>query len=272
MGIALIGFGANLGAPAAKYESVVSRLRAQNNVDALAASDLFRTNPVGGPVDQPPFLNGAIRLATNLVPFELLKQLRAIETELGRVRSDYWGPREIDLDLLLYDQIRLSTEVLTLPHPRFHFRRFALAPVAQVDGSFLHPIFNMTVAKLLAGLDRTPRVIAIAGEHDSENVEVAEAIAKRADVPFVLPIDSSKKPVPQEFLTVMNDSGVGAIPPQLVFWLSKGKPSFDLPRGLQERLMATEFSTWVTLNVEDLEAAVVEGAAAVAAMRPFAAK
>ena len=114
--------------------SATARRRSEPPLDALpgivAVSELRETDPVGV-VDQPPFLNGAAALETELSPRELLDVLLAVERELGRERRERWGPRTIDLDLLLYGDESIDEPGLTVPHPRLHERRFALEPLAR---------------------------------------------------------------------------------------------------------------------------------------------
>jgi 2-amino-4-hydroxy-6-hydroxymethyldihydropteridine diphosphokinase len=112
---------------------------------------LRETEPVG-PVEQGPFLNGAVQVATELGPRELLERLLDIEQRLGRVRAERFGPRTIDLDLLLYGDEVLDEPGLTLPHPRLHERRFALEPLAELAPDLVVP-GRGEVSALLAKLD-----------------------------------------------------------------------------------------------------------------------
>jgi 2-amino-4-hydroxy-6-hydroxymethyldihydropteridine diphosphokinase len=132
---AYVGLGANIGERAATLSRAVELLSAEDNVEVLVVSSFRETDPVGV-VDQPPFLNGAAVLETALDPRELLDTLLRVERELGRVRDGTrWGPRTIDLDLLLYDERTLDEPGLRVPHPRLHERRFALEPLAEIAPS-----------------------------------------------------------------------------------------------------------------------------------------
>jgi 2-amino-4-hydroxy-6-hydroxymethyldihydropteridine diphosphokinase len=267
MGIAILGFGANLGAPEQKFEQVVARLRAHPRISSVLPSHLIRTSPIGGPLDQPQFLNGGIRVDTDLSPIPLLELLRAIEKEQGRLQADYWGPREIDLDMLLYDQQQLTSSTLTLPHPRFHYRRFALAPAAEIGGEALHPVFNLHISELLHRLDRLPRMVAIAGANAAP---FARLLAERTGVALwderVL---SHSAAASRECITIWDPTTSHQPPPQLVIFLTELTLNPVIPLALECSLKATSFSTWITLNGNHAEASLVEAAAAIAAMRPF---
>ena len=151
MTLAYVGLGANLGAREETLGHAVERLREAEGVDVLAVSSLRETEPVGV-VDQPPFLNGAVQLETSLPPRELLDLLLAIERSLGRVRGARWGPRLVDLDLLLYGSEIVDEPGLRIPHPRLQERRFALEPLAELDPRLEIP-GRASVSVLLAELD-----------------------------------------------------------------------------------------------------------------------
>jgi 2-amino-4-hydroxy-6-hydroxymethyldihydropteridine diphosphokinase len=130
---AFVGLGANLGDREATIRRAVSLLGATEGVEVLRVSTLRDTEPVGV-VDQPRFLNGAVELETALRPHELLGLLLAVERELGRDRAGVrWGPRTIDLDLLVYEDEVVDEQWLQLPHPLLHERRFALEPLAELE-------------------------------------------------------------------------------------------------------------------------------------------
>jgi 2-amino-4-hydroxy-6-hydroxymethyldihydropteridine diphosphokinase len=131
---AYVGLGANLGDREGTIRRAVDRLRAEPGIEVVAVSSLRETAPVGYD-DQPDFLNGAVALETELGPRELLARLLAVERELGRERGEgpRFGPRTIDLDLLLYGGEVLDEPGLTVPHPRLAERPFALEPLAELD-------------------------------------------------------------------------------------------------------------------------------------------
>lgn len=152
MSRAFVGLGSNLGEPEELIRSALDLLANEEGVEVLAVSNLRETDPVGYE-DQPRFLNGAAELATELSPRELLERLLAIERRLGRIRGQgpRFGPRTIDLDLLLYGEETVQEPGLTLPHPRLHERRFALEPLAELDPDLEIP-GRGPVQALLAGL------------------------------------------------------------------------------------------------------------------------
>ena len=143
---AYVALGANLGDREATIEAAVAALPG-----VVAVSQLRETDPVGV-VDQPRFLNGAVRLETDLSARQLLDALLAIERELGRERRERWGPRTIDLDLLLYGGTTVDEPGLTVPHPFLHERRFVLEPLAELDPALVVP-GRGRVSHLLAELD-----------------------------------------------------------------------------------------------------------------------
>ena len=152
MARAFVGLGSNLGDQKELIASALELLAAEEGIEVLAVSSLRETDPVGFE-DQPRFLNGAAELATELAPRELLERLLAIERRLGRIRGEgpRFGPRTIDLDLLLYGEETVQEPGLTLPHPRLHERRFVLEPLAELDPALEVP-GRGPVQALLAGL------------------------------------------------------------------------------------------------------------------------
>jgi 2-amino-4-hydroxy-6-hydroxymethyldihydropteridine diphosphokinase len=146
---AYVGLGSNLGDREETLRRALELLAEQ--VDVVAVSTLRDTDPVGM-VDQPRFLNGAALVETELPPRELLGVLLGIERELGRERLERWGPRTIDLDLLLFGAEAVREPGLRVPHPRLHERRFVLEPLAELDPALVVP-GRGPVRELLAGLD-----------------------------------------------------------------------------------------------------------------------
>jgi 2-amino-4-hydroxy-6-hydroxymethyldihydropteridine diphosphokinase len=161
MGTALIGLGSNLGDRSAALGNAVELLQGDPLIRVEAISSFRPSKPVGGPEGQREFLNAAVRLETSLSPEELLAKLQAIENQIGRVRVERWGPRTIDLDLLLYDQVELKSPSLELPHPRMCYRRFVLEPAAEIAAEMVWPVNGWSVRKLIGNLDDSPKFLSL---------------------------------------------------------------------------------------------------------------
>ena len=149
MRVAYVGLGSNLGDREGTLRRALELLA--EHVDVAAVSSFRETDPVGM-LEQPRFVNAAARVETDRTPRELLDVLLAAERELGRERRERWGPRTIDLDLLLYGGESLDEPGLTLPHPRLHERRFVLEPLAELDPALVVP-GRGRVDELLSKLD-----------------------------------------------------------------------------------------------------------------------
>ncbi len=128
---AYIGVGSNLGDSQARVMAAFEALRSVSRTQLIVHSRLYRTRPFG-PVQQGDFINAAAGVLTQLPAQELLQSLRDIETKAGRVRAERWGPRTLDLDLLVYGAERIATPELTVPHPGIAERGFVLAPLADI--------------------------------------------------------------------------------------------------------------------------------------------
>jgi 2-amino-4-hydroxy-6-hydroxymethyldihydropteridine diphosphokinase len=148
---AYIGLGANLGDREATIRRAIELLE-RDGIEVIAVSELRETEPVGY-VDQPRFVNAAVAVETELAPRELLDRLLAVERELGRTREGpRFGPRTIDLDLLVYGDEIVDDPGLRVPHPRLSERKFALEPLADLDSSLVVPGLG-PISALLAGLE-----------------------------------------------------------------------------------------------------------------------
>jgi 2-amino-4-hydroxy-6-hydroxymethyldihydropteridine diphosphokinase len=144
-----LGLGSNLGERRNNIAEALSHLRKLSS--GLAASALYETSPVGFS-GQPAFVNAACRIWTGLDPFELLEELGEIQAALGSRRAFVNGPRTLDIDILVYGQLVLSTPGLSIPHPRMAGREFVLAPLAEIAPGLRHPVLRETVRSLLARL------------------------------------------------------------------------------------------------------------------------
>lgn len=138
MNEAYLSLGSNLGDRKAQLQEAVRLLRANPAISNMKISSIYETAPVGY-LDQGAFLNLAARLETDLSPLELLAACQEVERNLQRERLVRWGPRTVDLDILLYDQERLATDELTIPHPRMYERAFVLVPLRDLLPSLVMP-------------------------------------------------------------------------------------------------------------------------------------
>ena len=148
---AYVGLGANLGSREETLREAIVVLDRAPGVDVLAVSELRETEPVG-PIEQPSFLNGAVELETTLSARELLDLLLDAERALGRIRGERWGPRVVDLDLLVFGDEAIDEPGLEVPHPRLAERTFALEPLAELAPELVIP-GRGRVSDLLAELD-----------------------------------------------------------------------------------------------------------------------
>lgn len=172
----LIALGANLGDRAATLDAALAAISADPQTRVVARSSYHETPAIGGPAGQQPFLNAAARIDTLRSCEATWEMLANVERQLGRVRDVRWGPRTVDLDLLLYDKLELATPQLEIPHPRMAFRRFVLAPAAEVAADMRHPSTGWTIAQLLAHLDVRPNYVALAGPIGAGKSQLAQQL------------------------------------------------------------------------------------------------
>ncbi|MDP2831430.1 MAG: 2-amino-4-hydroxy-6-hydroxymethyldihydropteridine diphosphokinase [Candidatus Omnitrophota bacterium] len=132
MVICYLGVGSNLGNRRRNIKLAIKKISALKGIKIIKKSKMFEFLPSGGPAGQPNYLNAALRIKTNLFPLNLLKKLKKIENDLGRVPTVRFGPRIIDLDILLYGDRRIHNKVLTVPHPRMFNRDFVIKPLIEV--------------------------------------------------------------------------------------------------------------------------------------------
>jgi len=150
---AAIALGSNLGNSRAILQQAVITLHQTPGIRVDRYSHPYRTPPLGPP--QPDYLNACVLVSTQLLPEPLLAALLAIETQLGRVRRERWGPRRLDLDLLLYDDWIINYPHLQVPHPRMHERAFVLVPLAEIAATWIEPMTGRAIADLVQTVDTT---------------------------------------------------------------------------------------------------------------------
>lgn len=158
--LSAIALGSNMGESLAILEGGINSLEKTPGITIKAKSSWYRTAPVGGP-SQPDYLNGAAILEVQLSPQKLLETLLNIEQEFGRVRQEHWGPRTLDLDVLLFDDLILETPDLQIPHPRMTQRAFVLVPLAEIAPDWIEPVSKEPISQLLQKLDRSDVSLSI---------------------------------------------------------------------------------------------------------------
>ena len=159
----LLALGSNLGDPSTLLEAAQHQLACLPATRLLAASPLLETAAVGGPPGQQSFLNSSILLQTQLGVQRMLKETDRIENELGRQRRERWGPRRIDIDILLYDNLVIDSPSLVVPHPRMTFRMFVLQPACQIAAHLLHPLCGARLGQLSQHLSASLPYLAVCG-------------------------------------------------------------------------------------------------------------
>ena len=163
MKTAYIGIGSNLGN---KLDNCLQAIALADEIpgcEVKSKSPFYRTAPVGVQ-GQDWYLNGAISLTADITAKELLKSLLAIETRMGRQRKEKWGPRPIDLDILLFGKDIIDEKDLTVPHPMMHLRKFVLTPLVQLAPDLVHPVLGLTIAELLDGFSGEGQTVIALGE------------------------------------------------------------------------------------------------------------
>lgn len=169
---AFIGFGSNVGDRIGNIVDALIRLQANENITITKISGLYETEPVGF-VEQDDFINGVVCIDTTLSPMDLLAVCRSIERKLGRQRSIHWGPRTIDLDILLYDGLVQKTKELTIPHQELAHRRFVLQPLADIAADAVDPTCGKKISRLLSETKDKSRICLL-----STSAELSSMIEK----------------------------------------------------------------------------------------------
>jgi 2-amino-4-hydroxy-6-hydroxymethyldihydropteridine diphosphokinase len=155
--IVFIGIGSNEGNKISNIKSAIDliNLIIDCNVDKI--SSLYESTPYGD-IEQDNFLNAVIKISTKLNPQELFIELKKIEQKLGRIVREKWGPREIDLDILFFNDLIISDEIITLPHKGIIYRDFVLVPLIEIEPDFIHPVFKKNITDFVLDL-KTKNII-----------------------------------------------------------------------------------------------------------------
>jgi 2-amino-4-hydroxy-6-hydroxymethyldihydropteridine diphosphokinase len=181
---ALIAFGANQGDRQLAFDVAVKQIEENESVANVVASKAIETRPVTGTADgadNSPYLNACIRFTTTLDVEQLHQAMIVIESKLGRERKERWGPRTIDLDLLLFADQQLQKPSLIVPHPRMSFRRFVLEPALEIASDMVHPISGLTIEQLVHHLNSKPNTIVVATDDESFVQSVVENLSSRKE-------------------------------------------------------------------------------------------
>lgn len=176
MVVCLVSLGANLGERGQTLDEAVAQLGANRVVHGLVESPRLETKAIGGPSDQPAFLNSVVRFLTDAEPLGLLAILQAIEHNSQRARHKRWAARTLDLDLLAYGDQVLREPTLRVPHPRMSYRPFVLEPAVAVAPDWRHPELGVTLAELLNTLRHGRHAIGLVGGSHADRMAIGHLL------------------------------------------------------------------------------------------------
>lgn len=157
-----LALGSNLGDRLTYLQSARKELAQLPGTGVTDASAIYETQAVGGPPGQAHYLNAVLALETELSAEELLRACQAIEKRFDRVRTEHWGPRTLDIDILFFGPVSIDHEQLIIPHPRLHQRRFVLVPLVELAADLIHPTLRLSCRQLLERLPRGENVTPFA--------------------------------------------------------------------------------------------------------------
>ncbi|MEO8233078.1 MAG: 2-amino-4-hydroxy-6-hydroxymethyldihydropteridine diphosphokinase [Ignavibacteriota bacterium] len=157
LNIAFIGIGSNVGNKIKNIKSAIGLINKLSQTSVKKISSIYESLPFGD-IEQNIFFNAVIKIFTTLNPKELFAELKNIEQKLGRIKREKWGPREIDIDILLFNDLIISTEIITLPHKGIIYRDFVLFPLIEIEPRLIHPVFNKKIFEFVTEL-KTKNII-----------------------------------------------------------------------------------------------------------------
>lgn len=149
--IVFIGLGSNIGDRIGYLDSAINEIRKITDCTIEAISSLYESLPFGK-IDQNNFINAVIKISTSIDHLTLLMQLKEIEIKLGRIKRERWGPREIDIDILFFNNLIFSNEIITLPHKEVIYRDFVLVPLCEIQADLIHPVFKKSICDFIIDL------------------------------------------------------------------------------------------------------------------------
>jgi len=154
LNIVYMGIGSNEGDRLNNIKQAIEFISDLDGCNIETVSSLYETSPFGS-VNQENFFNAVLKIFTSLNPKQLFQKLKEIEEKLGRVQREKWGPRKIDLDILFFNDLIFSDEIITLPHKGIIYRDFVMIPLIEVEPELIHPVFNKKVSEFISGLKST---------------------------------------------------------------------------------------------------------------------
>lgn len=161
-----LSIGSNVGNRVENCRRAVEELGGNNRIRLISVSSLYETEPIGYE-DQPLFINLAVKIETTLTPSALLQTIKTIERKLGRVETFRWGPRIIDIDIIIYDNLVISDRHLVLPHPRMQERAYVLIPLLELDKNLKHTVTGKTLDEMIKELPNNKSVRKLENEEKS---------------------------------------------------------------------------------------------------------
>ncbi|XZE52082.1 2-amino-4-hydroxy-6-hydroxymethyldihydropteridine diphosphokinase [Planctomycetaceae bacterium SH139] len=236
----LLSFGSNLGDRFQRIVTAAREIEAHPSVRQFTASRLFETPPIGGPQGQSPFLNGVALIETAASAREVLELLQKLELDLGRQRAQRWDARSIDLDVVLYGDLRGNSANLSVPHPRYPARRFVLLPADEIAGQWIDPRFGWSIHQMAQHLEVGVPSMSLVGGSRALREQLCRDLSQRhgiltfldPDKPIAFP-EQTPEPWVSSFLpplpTANSQAAAAATTPRLVGHLQWTTPESRWP-------------------------------------------